>query len=705
MSKDANRLVTFKSILDVAADDSVHSETNVVQERELNSLPPGLRRGDDPNVFIYELPNGDSLEMVLIEKGDFLQGPKSLPGYPSVEDLQQLERQASRSSLTYDFYIGRYPVLWRQFEAFCRARSRKVPAKPSWLPAPTHPIVNVTLADAEVFCKWAGLELPSELEWEKAARGTDGRLFPWGRLPLCAADTVRHNAPPVAVPDPSMASPYGVEQAVGGVWEITRDWLESDTPTNAGRYRVLRGAAYKADPVAATVLSRHRVLPDFPREEIGFRTVLRVEPSVSAPSDEWISQVLSEAEETPAAPTIPVAALTVSEQAVARVLFQACDDSLSEASLEVVRRTIGAHPECVSWVDETGYTPLLTVAAKFPYFEAPYRIARLLVDAGADVNARSPEGSTPLHMLAVYPQMFALELAEILLRRGADPTIADNRGRNVLMVAELYAAMGLGDGLVAMLSKHRDTNRAAREAVSPEVAEWLLTLDSSLTVTTLFDNDRREEWDLSELMSHAKEVQDRLALLSRIVERYQEGAVEYVVVNLRLASLDSSEYEPVLAALVAYQDLEFTTDEALIQERWRLWWNENRRNAPYSALSWRGYSPRLAAAADALFSDTVDRIPTGADDLVRLGLARNPSVGPEVMMALTRAPEAYIRIWLATAGTTPTGILSVLAKDHNSGVRRWVAANPNSDDATLELLSKDESEKVRAFLKQNQRLR
>src|SRR5262249_26251920 len=148
------------------------------------------------------------------------------------------------------------------------------------------------------------------------------------------------DAPPSAIPDQSSASPYGAQQMVGGVWEITSDWLETDVAMNAGRYRVLRGAAYKADPRAATVLSRHRVMPDFPREEIGVRVVLDVEAVAAPDSDDWIADVLEEKGPELPSTGIPVAALTESAQEAARLLFEACDDTLSIESLDLVERII-----------------------------------------------------------------------------------------------------------------------------------------------------------------------------------------------------------------------------------------------------------------------------------------------------------------------------------------------------------------------------
>ena len=112
---------------------------------------------------------------------------------------------------------------------------------------------------------------------------------------------------------------------------------------------------------------------------------------------------------------IPVATLGDAERSVADLLFDACADFIAEVSLDTVRRLVATHPQCVKWVDDDGYTPLLRVASKLPYFETPFRIASVLVEAGADTNASTPDGSTALHMLACRPQMFALEMADLPL--------------------------------------------------------------------------------------------------------------------------------------------------------------------------------------------------------------------------------------------------------------------------------------------------
>ena len=142
------------------------------------------------------------------------------------------------------------------------------------------PVVGVSYADAAEFCAYYGLRLPSEKEYERAARGTVGAPFPWGSG---AADASRANAGSkeccagddsdgysMTAPADSFAagaSPEGILNLVGNVWEWTRDSYgpyEGTPPADiAGKYRVLRGGAWNSDPGHLTTTYRLAYDPDF----------------------------------------------------------------------------------------------------------------------------------------------------------------------------------------------------------------------------------------------------------------------------------------------------------------------------------------------------------------------------------------------------------------------------------------------------------
>jgi len=158
-----------------------------------------------------ELPHtiaAKSGEMVLVPAGNFLYGEKkeaaSLPA----------------------FYIDKTEVTNSVYAAFCRGTSRALPEDfPS--DKGDYPVVNVSIADAKAFADWAGERLPSAKEWEKAARGADGRLFPWGDR----NDASMANIGPGGQVRPAAdfakgASPYGALQMVGNVYELIYELTE-----------------------------------------------------------------------------------------------------------------------------------------------------------------------------------------------------------------------------------------------------------------------------------------------------------------------------------------------------------------------------------------------------------------------------------------------------------------------------------------------
>ena len=125
----------------------------------------------------------------------------------------------------------------------------------SWQGRENHPVIYMSWNDAAAYCAWAGRRLPSEAEWEKAARGTDGRIFPWGsQLPNTTRANYNKNIFDTTEVGkyPAGASPYGALDMSGNVWEWVADWYgkysgeKQRNPAGpaSGEYRVLRGGSW-----------------------------------------------------------------------------------------------------------------------------------------------------------------------------------------------------------------------------------------------------------------------------------------------------------------------------------------------------------------------------------------------------------------------------------------------------------------------------
>ncbi len=154
------------------------------------------------------------------------------------------------------FYIDRHEVTQGEYLVFIRTTGHRPPAH--WrngeykVGTKDHPVTFVDWYDANDYCRWLKKKLPSEAEWEKAARGSDGRLYPWGdvfdinRAHLSPASDVVLQLSPVGA-YPEGASPYGVMDLVGNVWEWTDSWYLAypgsalRKPAFGMKHRVVRG--------------------------------------------------------------------------------------------------------------------------------------------------------------------------------------------------------------------------------------------------------------------------------------------------------------------------------------------------------------------------------------------------------------------------------------------------------------------------------
>ena len=196
----------------------------------------------------------DGRPMVLIAAGDFLFGP----------NREKVSLKA--------FAIDRYPVTNADYKKFIDASGQSAP--PTWrrgkMPEGKveHPVVQVTWSEANAYAEWAGKRLLTEQEWEKAARGTDGRLWPWGstfNINKCnTSDSEIFDTTPVGKYSPEGDSPYGVADMAGNVEE----WM-------GGKYSLvrmpMRGGNWLAAAQDAQTFSRRMYTPRKKNDFIGFR--------------------------------------------------------------------------------------------------------------------------------------------------------------------------------------------------------------------------------------------------------------------------------------------------------------------------------------------------------------------------------------------------------------------------------------------------
>jgi formylglycine-generating enzyme required for sulfatase activity len=185
------------------------------------------------------------------------------------------------------FWIDRTEVTVADYRAFIAATGhRRFPAwayekKPV---RPDHPAIGISHADAVAYCAWAGKRLPTEAEWEKAARGTDGRIYPWGDT-WDPERVTFHARPGQPGPDPvgthpENASPYGAVDMAGNVMEWTDSWYlphpgnDLERPSFGHQFRILKGGSWETFPLYLRAANRFAVLPKIGQPSFGFRCVV-----------------------------------------------------------------------------------------------------------------------------------------------------------------------------------------------------------------------------------------------------------------------------------------------------------------------------------------------------------------------------------------------------------------------------------------------
>jgi len=243
------------------------------------SIHPYILGVDSDSSIISE---ADGMELVFVPEGEFMMGS---------ENWSDDEKPAHTVYLDA-FWIDKTEVTNAMYRLCVDDEECNHPQTLIFFDDKTyddHPVVAVTWQDAVNYCTWAGRQLPTEAQWEKAARGTDGREYAWGNTWDSAflnwtesRDLYRSTSPVGSFEDG--ASPYGALDMQGNVWEWVADWYAGDfydhspkekpSGPESGFERVHRGGSWYDIDFNQRTSNRDRNTPHFPDLGIGFRCVL-----------------------------------------------------------------------------------------------------------------------------------------------------------------------------------------------------------------------------------------------------------------------------------------------------------------------------------------------------------------------------------------------------------------------------------------------
>lgn len=263
-----------------------------------DATPSNSKDGSEP----YEMIKGkDGAPMIKIPEGEFLMGDDSGPRNERPEHKVWLD----------SYYIDQFEVTMSLYQKFLDETKHDVP--PLWddaaalQEAADRPAVGMAWSSAQAYCQWAGKRLPTEAEWEKGARGTDGRRYPWGHMQpfvdianynrgVWVSYVITLRSVTAGVTGMSIRhglktgtkSPYGLYHMAGNAAEWVADWYDKDyyevSPyrnpkgPEKGENKVIRGGSWEDAPARLRVTSRASAAPDFPIEAndltIGFRCAM-----------------------------------------------------------------------------------------------------------------------------------------------------------------------------------------------------------------------------------------------------------------------------------------------------------------------------------------------------------------------------------------------------------------------------------------------
>ncbi len=243
-----------------------------------------------------EVKGKDGAPMVLIPEGSFPMG------VPHGDRDGGRDEYPRHDVFVSHFYIDKFELTNGRYLEFVKATNHRIPQNPKnatrnlWQGDTIaeslidRPVINVDWADAQAYCQWAGKRLPTEAEWEKAAKGTADRRFPWGNV----EPTNKHlnfnqqwigekTLMPVGSYEAGK-SPFGVYDMAGNVWEWVNDWYDAKyyekspaknpTGPETGTKRVLRGSGWQNETPTVRIFTRVDSDPTIRNESTGFRCAM-----------------------------------------------------------------------------------------------------------------------------------------------------------------------------------------------------------------------------------------------------------------------------------------------------------------------------------------------------------------------------------------------------------------------------------------------
>lgn len=221
----------------------------------------------------------DGATMVRVPGGEFLMGNQAVERKP----LEHLVYVA-------DFLLDQTEVPWARYKAFAAATGRSLPPDPPWWGIhDDHPAVFLTWEEGRAYCEWAGARLPTEAEWERGCRGDDERTYPWGNDEPIPERAVYRRSWGFAATDPAGAhpagaSPYGLLDMGGSLWEYVADWFDEDyyrvSPARdprgpaSGRAHGVRGGSWDSRPAVLSCSVRSWGHIGYREGDFGFRCAM-----------------------------------------------------------------------------------------------------------------------------------------------------------------------------------------------------------------------------------------------------------------------------------------------------------------------------------------------------------------------------------------------------------------------------------------------